>query len=78
MSLIFTLIFGRKDLEHFSEFRIIGIFGPGAFPGGRGLAGEDHRGEMLILAGRGHHWGLACVTGVPRQRRDGGYRGVVC
>jgi len=32
------------------------------------LAGEGHRGEMLILAGRGCHWGLVCVTRVPRQR----------
>jgi len=39
-----------------------------AFSGGRGLAGEGRRGEMLILAGRGCHWGLVCVTGVPRQR----------
>jgi len=43
----------------------LGIFGfaaDEAFSGGRGFAGEDHRGEALILAGRGHHWGLACVT----------------
>ena len=32
------------------------------------MAGEGHKEEMLILAGRGHHWGLACVTRVPRQR----------
>jgi len=39
-----------------------------AFSGGRGFAGEGQRWEMLILAGREHHWGLVYITRVPRQR----------
>jgi len=39
-----------------------------AFSGGRGLAGEGRRGDMLILGGRGRHWVSVWVTRVPRQR----------